>query len=91
VTFSRSTFFGDGAIQTLPSETPQGSRCIIVQVNENGVGALVARSYCRKKPAVTQRLSVFAIEVVLSDLELELEQERFQRERKGTARPERTI
>jgi len=55
----------------------KGTRCITVQVNENGVGALVARGYLPKEARGDPAAIGVVIEVVLSDLELELEQERF--------------
>ena len=54
----------------------RGTRCITVEVNESGIGALVARGYlpegARGDPAAIK----IGIEVVLSDLVFELEQER---------------
>jgi hypothetical protein len=47
-----------------------------VQVNENGIGALIARGYLPKEARGDSRAIGVAMEVLLSDLELELEQER---------------
>jgi hypothetical protein len=55
----------------------KGTRCITVQVNENGVGALVARGYLPKEARGDPAAIGVAIEVVLSDLELEVEQDKF--------------
>jgi hypothetical protein len=54
----------------------KGTRCITVQVNENGIGALIARGYLPKEARGDSRAIGVAMEVLLSDLELELEQER---------------
>jgi hypothetical protein len=58
-----------------------------VQVNESGAWALVARGHLPKEARGDSAAIGVAIEVVLSDLELELEQERFQRERTSPPRP----
>jgi hypothetical protein len=47
----------------------KGTRCITVQVNESGVGALVARGYLPKEACGDPSAIGAAIEVVFSDLE----------------------
>ena len=58
-------------------------RCILVDVSENDVAALVARSYlpdeARHEPAAIKA----AIEVLMSDLVFELESERSTRKQLG--------
>jgi hypothetical protein len=55
----------------------RGTRFITVDVNEGEVAALVARGYLPEEARVDPVAIKAAIEVVISDLAFELEQERF--------------
>jgi hypothetical protein len=59
----------------------RGTRCITVHVNESEVAALVAGGYLPEETRDDPATIKAAIEVVISDLAFELEQDRF----KGTA------
>jgi hypothetical protein len=54
-----------------------GTRCITVEVNEGEIAALVARGYLPEEARGDPAAIKAAIEVVISDLAFELEQERF--------------
>jgi hypothetical protein len=54
----------------------QGTRCITVDVNEGEIAALVARGYLPEEARDDPVAIKTAIEVVISDLAFELEQER---------------
>ena len=54
-----------------------GTRCITVEVNESEIAGLVAGGYLPEEARGDPAAIKAAIEVVISDLAFELEQERF--------------
>ena len=54
----------------------QGTRCIIVDVNETDVAALVARSYLLEEASRDQAAIKAAVEGLMADLVFDLETER---------------
>jgi hypothetical protein len=65
----------------------QGTRCILVDVNEGDVAALVARSYLSEEASRNPTAIKAAIEGLMSDVVFELETERSTRNHGKRHRP----
>jgi hypothetical protein len=65
----------------------QGTRCIIIDVSEGDVAALVARSYLSEEASRNPSAIKAAIEGLMSDVVFELETERSTRSTRNASRP----